>query len=88
MTDDDVQGVRNALAGTDDLFADLVGCWELDGSAAQRIERVRDELSGQLLAADALAEAGRPTVGVLRRAVNSARMEVGAVLGSSRDLGQ
>jgi len=85
MTDDDVRGVCNALADTDDLFAHLVACWELDASAAQRIERVRDELSGQLLAVDALAAAGRPAVGMLRRAVDSARLEVGAVLGASLD---
>ena len=80
MTDDDVRGVRDALVDTDDRFAHLVACWELDGSAAQRIERVRDELSGQLVAAEALADAGRPIVDVLRRAVDSARTEVGAVL--------
>jgi hypothetical protein len=80
ISDDDVQSVRDALADTDDLFAHLVACWELDGSAAQRIERVRDELSGHLLAVEALTEAGKPTVGVLRRAVESAWSEVGAVL--------
>jgi hypothetical protein len=80
ITDDDVRVVRDALADTDDLFAHLVACWELNGSAAQRIERVRDELSGHLLAVEALAEAGKPTVGVLRRAVDSAWSEVGAAL--------
>jgi hypothetical protein len=83
ISDGEVRGVREALADTDDLFAHLVACWELDGSTAQRIERVRDELSGQLIAVEALADAGRPTVGVLRRAVDSARTEVVAVLGTS-----
>jgi hypothetical protein len=83
MKDEDVRGVCGALIDTDDLFAHLVACSELDGSVAQRIERVRDELSGQLVAAEALADAGRPIVDVLRRAVDTARTGVGAVVATS-----
>jgi hypothetical protein len=83
MNDEDVRCVCGALIDTDDLFARLVACLELDASVAQRIERVRDELSGQLVVAEALAEAGRPIVDVLRRAVDSARTGVGAVVATS-----
>ena len=40
QTEDEAQDVQAARAYTDDLFADLVGCWELDGFSAQAVERV------------------------------------------------
>jgi len=81
----EVRGVNDSLADVDDLFAHLVGCWELDGAAAQRIECVRDALSSHLVAATALAQAGIPATGVLRCAVESTRTEVKAVLATPRN---
>ena len=45
---------ERSLTATDELFAALVRSWELDGLAAQRIELVRDELSGHLVAVAAM----------------------------------
>ena len=87
QTDDDAQDVQAALAYTDDLFADLVGCWELDGFSAQAVERVRDGLSGHLVAANALAQAGVPFVAILRRAVGSARWQVQLMLRTATMVG-
>jgi hypothetical protein len=68
--------VARVLVETDDLFAALVRCWELDGGAAQAIESVRDELSSSVVAVIALERAEMPVVGVLRRAVDAARSRV------------
>jgi hypothetical protein len=75
-----VRDVNDALADVDDLFARVVGSWEVDGPAAQEFERVRDELSSHLVAVSAMAQAGISAVDVLREAIQTTRTEVEALL--------
>jgi hypothetical protein len=72
--------VAASLAETDHLFAALVRSWEVDGWCAQRIETVRDDLSGCLLAVADLDDARAPSVAVLRRGVESATSKLRAVM--------
>ena len=64
------------LEKADRLLAGLVADPDLDGTMAQRLESIRDDLAGHLLAASALESLDMPVsrvADVLRRGVSSAR---------------
>lgn len=79
-----VKPLERWLFDTDELFARLVGCWDLGGHAAQQIEGVRENLGAHLVAAVDLDVAEVPSATILRRAVAAALSEVEALIAGAK----
>lgn len=72
-----LQEAEGLLAEVDGLFAELVADPDIDGHMAQRLEAIRDDLSGRVLAANAMVAIDMPEnmIGdVLRQGVGVAKV--------------